>query len=93
MRRIKFPGILKDKLITWRPDQMLFTKKLSSIGFHSVVPVNYRVKIKENERRDKYLEFIGKLKVPWNMRVMGMTIVIDTLGTFPKGLENGQKEL
>ena len=29
-----------------------------------------RVKIKENERRDKYLDLAGELKKLWNMKVL-----------------------
>ena len=34
-----------------------------------VVPANQRMNIKENEKRDKYLELSRELKKLWNMKV------------------------
>ena len=47
---------------------------------------DHRVKLKENESRDKYLDLTKELKKLWNMRVKLMPIVIDSLGTITKGL-------
>ena len=49
------------------------------------VPVDYRVKIKENEIRDKYLDLARKLKNQWNT-VTVIPIVIGARVSIPKGL-------
>ena len=49
------------------------------------------MKIKENEKRDKYLDLARELKKVWNMIVMVISVVIHMLGTVPKGLEEGWK--
>ena len=45
---------------------------------------DYRVKIKESEKRDKYLDLARELKNLW--KVMVISVVIGALGTIPKGL-------
>ena len=47
------------------------------------------MKIKENEKRDKYLGLASELKMLWNMRVTLMLIVIGTLGMTPKAWSGG----
>ena len=34
------------------------------------IPADHRVKIKESEKRDKYLDLVRELKNLWTMRVM-----------------------
>ena len=57
------------------------------------IPVDQRVKIKENEKRDKFLDLARELKKKkkWNVKVI--QIVIGSLGTIPKGLKKGQEKL
>ena len=43
-----------------------------------------RVKIKENEKIDKYLDLAGELRKLWNMRVMVMPIAVDAFGRVAK---------
>ena len=50
------------------------------------VPANLRVKLKESEKKDKYLDFTGELKNLWNMKLTVIPIVIDALDTVTKGL-------
>ena len=50
------------------------------------VPVDHRVKIKENEKADKYLDLVTELKNLENIKVTSIPIVIIALGTIPKGL-------
>ena len=57
------------------------------------VPVNHRVKIKENEKRDKYLDLARELKNLLNMKIIVISIVVGALGTTPKGLVKGLKDL
>ena len=56
------------------------------------VPVDPWVKLKESEKKDKYLELVGELKKPWNMKVTIIPIVIGTLGTVNKGLIKGLED-
>ena len=53
-----------------------------------------RKKIKENEKRDKYLYLAREQKDLWNMRVVVILIVIVAFGTIPKvslkGLEKSK---
>ena len=51
------------------------------------------VKIKENEKSDKYLDLIKKLKKLRNMRLTVIPIVIGAHRLVPRGLEKELKEL
>ena len=46
------------------------------------VPMNHRVKLKESEKKDKYLKLARDLKKLWNMKVTIIPHVIGALGTF-----------
>ena len=48
------------------------------------VSVDHRVKLKENEKKDKYFDFARELKKLWNMKVMVIPIIICALGTVIK---------
>ena len=50
------------------------------------IPVGYRVKIKENKKRDKYQDLSRELKKLWHMKVTVILIVLGTLGIISKGL-------
>ena len=50
------------------------------------VPVDHWVKLKENEKRDKYLDLAREPKTLWNMKVTVIPIVIGALGTVTKEL-------
>ena len=50
------------------------------------VPSDHRVKLKESEKRDNYLDFAMELKKLSNMKVTIIPIVIGALGTVTKGL-------
>ena len=51
-----------------------------------VVPADHRVKIKEEEKRDKYLNLAREQQKLCNIRVTGVALVIDVLGTVTKSL-------
>ena len=51
------------------------------------VPADHRVKFKESETKDKYLDLARELKKLWNMKVTIIPIVIVALGLI-KGLED-----
>ena len=54
-----------------------------------VIPTDHKVKLKESEKRDKYLDLATELKKLRNMTVMMILIVIGTFGTVTKGLVQG----
>ena len=56
-------------------------------------PAEHRVKLKESEKRDKYLDLARELKKHWNMKVTIIQIVIDALGTVTKWLVQGLEDL
>ena len=47
-------------------------------------PFDHRVKLKENEKKDKYLDLARELKNLWNMKVTIIPVVIGALGTVIK---------
>ena len=56
-------------------------------------PVDHRVKLKESEKNDKYLDLGRELKKLWNMKVTVIRIVIGVLGIVTEGLLKGQEDL
>ena len=54
------------------------------------VPADHRIKLKECEKKNKYLDLLRELKKLWNMQV---TIVIGAFGTVTKGLLYGLEDL
>ena len=61
--------------------------------FDFVVPAGHRIKLKECERKDKYLNLARELKILWNMIVTIVPIVIGAFGTVTKRLLKGLKGL
>ena len=57
------------------------------------VPADHRVKLKESEKNDKYLDLARELKKLWKMKVTIIPIVIGALGTVTKGLVQGLEYL
>ena len=57
------------------------------------VSADHRVKLKENEKEDKYLDLTKELKKLWNMKVSIIPIVIGAFGTGTKGLLKGLEDL
>ena len=54
---------------------------------------DHRVKLKESEKKNKYLNLAKELKNCGNMKVMFIPIVIGALGTLTKGLIKGLEDL
>ena len=54
---------------------------------------DHRIKLKECEKKDKYLDLARELKKLWNMQVTIIPIVIGTFGTVTKGLLKGLEDL
>ena len=48
------------------------------------VPVDHRIKLKECEKKDKYLDLARELKKLWNMKVTIITIVIGAFDAVTK---------
>ena len=57
------------------------------------VLANHRVKLKESEKKNKYLDLARELKKLWNMKVTFILIIIGALGTVTKGLIKGLEDL
>ena len=86
-------NIQTDRLISARrPDLVIINKKKKKRTCKIVdfaVPVDHRVKLKESEKKNKYLDLDRELKKLWNMKVMFIPIVIGALGTVAEGLLKG----
>ena len=74
-----------------RPDQQKKKRTCRIVDF--AAPADHRVKLKEGGNRDKYLDLARELKKLWNMTVTVIPIVVGALGTIPKGLVKGTKDL
>ena len=72
-------------------NQQKKTKICKIVDF--AVPDEYGIKVKEIEKRDKYLDFVRELKKLWNMKVTIIPIVIGAFGTVTKGLLKGLQVL
>ena len=57
------------------------------------VLTDHRIKLKECEKRDKYLDLARELKKLWHMKVTIIPIVIGAFGTVTKGLLKGLEDL
>ena len=58
-----------------------------------MVPAEHRIKLKECEKRDKYLDLVRELQKLWNMKVTIISIVIGSFGTVTKALSKGLEDL
>ena len=89
--------IQTDHLISaGRPDQVIINKKKRNCRIVDfAVPADHRVKLKENDKRDKYLDLARELKKKtlWNIKVTVIPIVIGALGTVTKGLVQELEDL
>ena len=57
------------------------------------VLADHRIKLKECEKKDKYLNIARELKRLWNMKVTIEPILIGAFGTITKGLLKGLEDL
>ena len=81
-------------LQTAKCQNSLVKRQNSSISNNSVaVPADHRIKLKECEKKDKYLDLARELKKLWNMKVTVIPVVIGAFGTVTKGLLKGLEEL
>ena len=79
--------IQTDHLNSARSDLIIINKKkkICKIVDFAVL-ANHRIKLKECEKRDKYLDLARELKKLWNMKVTIIPIVIGAFGMVTKGL-------
>ena len=71
-----------------RPDLIIINK---IVDF--AVPADHRIKLKECQKRDKYLDLARELNKLWNIKVTIIPIVIGTFGTVTKGLLKSLEDL
>ena len=77
-----------------RPDLIIINKKKRTCKIGDfAVPADHRIKLKESEKKDKFLDLARELKKLWNMLVTIIPIVIDAFGTVTKGLLKGLEDL
>ena len=57
------------------------------------VAADHRIKLKEYEKKDKYLDLARELKKLWNMQVTIIPIVIGAFGTVTKGILKRPEDL
>ena len=70
-----------------RPDLIMINNKERTCKIVDfAVPADHSIKLKECEKRDKYLNLARELKKLWNMQVTIKTIVIGAFGTVTKGV-------
>ena len=69
-----------------QPDHIITNKKETTCRIvNFTVPADHKVKLKECEKRDKYLDLSRELKKLWNMRLTIIPTVICSLATLTKG--------
>ena len=57
------------------------------------VPADHKIKLKECEKKDKYLDLARELKKLWNTKVTIIPIVTGAFGTVTKRLIKGLEDL
>ena len=85
-----------DHLISARiPDLIIINYKKKRICkiVDFAVPADHRIKLKECEKKDKYLDLAREAKKLWNMKVTIVPIVIGAFGVVTKGLLKGLENL
>ena len=77
-----------DHLIpTRRPDFIVSNKKKRTCKIVDfAVPADHRIKLKDSEKKDNYLDLARELKKLWNMKVTIIPLMIGVFGTVTKGL-------
>ena len=81
-------------ILARRPDLIIINKKMRTCKIvNFAVPADHRIKLKECEKKDKYLDLARELKKLWNMKVTIIPIVIGAFGTVTKELLKGLEDL
>ena len=78
-----------------RPALIIINKKKRNCKIVDfAVSADHRIKLKEFEKKDRYLDLARELKKKlWNMKVTIIPSVIDAFGTVTKGLLKGLEDL
>ena len=77
-----------DQLISARRTEIIIInkKKRTCKIVDFAVSAYHRIKLKENEKKDKYLDLARELKKLWNMKETFIPIVVGALGTITEEL-------
>ena len=82
-------------ILARRPDLIIINKKKKRtckiVDF--ALPADHRIKLKECEKKDKYLDLSRELKKLWNIQVTIIPIVIGAIETVTKDLLKGLEDL
>ena len=57
------------------------------------VLADHRIKLKESEKKDKYLDLARELKKLWNIKVTIIPIMVGAFGSINEGLLKGLEDL
>ena len=81
-----------------RPDLIIINnnknkKKKTCKIVDFAVPADHRIKLRECEKRDNYVDLARELKKLWNIKVTIIPIVIGAFGTVTKGLLKALEDL
>ena len=81
-------------ILARRPNLIIINKKkrICKIVDFDVL-ADHRIKLKECEKKDKYLKLARELKKLWNMKVTIIPIVLVLFGTLTKELLKGLEDL
>ena len=88
-------NIQTDHKIPTRWPVLIIINEKKTIGkiLDFAVPVDHRIKLKECEKKGKYLDLARELEKVWTMKVTIIPIVIGAFWTVTKGLLKGQEDL
>ena len=77
-----------------RPSLIIINKKKRTCKIVDfAVPADHRIKLKECEKKDKYLDLVRELKRLWNILETIISIVIGAFDTVTKGQQKGLEDL
>ena len=77
-----------------RPDVIIISQKKRTCKIMDfAVPADHKIKLKESEKKDNYLDLARELKKMWNIKVTIIPIMIGSFGTVTKGLLKGLEDL
>ena len=82
--------VYTDHLISTRRPNLIRKRTCKIVDI--AVPADHRIKQKECEKKDKYLDFAREWKKLWNMQVTSIPIVIGAFGTVTKGWLKGLED-
>ena len=89
-------NIRTDHLISVRRSDLIIIDKKTErkeLAKLWTVLVDHRVKLKESEKKDSYLDLARELKKLWNLKVIIIPYVIGDFGTITKRLVKGLEDM